>query len=642
MQINLSWENPTTGEQRSPVLHTPIAFGREFSQLPSDIDGLRTSRIQLDDGQISRFHALIKEEQGQLVVTDQNSSNGISVNGDRCQRQVIGAGDRLQIGSYIVTILQVGPPTNSSKILFNPITNIPDPHLTTPPQSLTQNGFLPAIFQNSTLTLAEVQQTGLAVDTYDYAAIGGGFGSFCWVDLLRIAGVKREQIAVLGPEKSVYGRYHQLCLNAHGPGAERLRSTSDACPDNIWGFPSYGWREASHQLLRGKMAAALKTCWQLLAEPMLDNVYGPTDGQVKAAVDREARRIGWSNMLRYALVEAIRKTDDGRYAILYNQGDRYAIVLATYIHLAPGYPAVAFLPDLQEYRQQTKDFTRVVNAYEDHDGIYEHLAQRGGTIVLRGAGIVACRVLQRIYQVRRAHPERDITVLHLWPQARSQGQAYGLTQRSVQHNYELQVWEWPKACWGGSYKMLLEASTPEEQARLLQVWEATTIPQRRDWLRVLGGGLGKGWYQMVAGKVQSVTPNLQGRGLTIYLQNVATPLSADYVIDATGIPGTVMDSNLLADLVQQYQLPLNDRGYLQVTPEFALAPLHNDRGRIYSAGAITAGGSYGPVDSFLGLQYAALCAVGNLTDDQAPGLQELNPWRSAYQWLRWLFQRPPG
>jgi hypothetical protein len=62
MQISLTWEDPATGERRTPVLNTPIAIGREFSQLPIEINGTRVSRIQLDDGQISRFHALIQEE----------------------------------------------------------------------------------------------------------------------------------------------------------------------------------------------------------------------------------------------------------------------------------------------------------------------------------------------------------------------------------------------------------------------------------------------------------------------------------------------------------------------------------------------------------------------------------------------------
>jgi pSer/pThr/pTyr-binding forkhead associated (FHA) protein len=642
MQISLTWEEPATGERRAPALNTPIAIGREFSQLPIEIEGKRVSRIQLDDGQISRFHALIQEDNGQLIISDRNSSNGIQINDQPRLRHPLLPGDRIQLGSYTLTLMQVGPPSSSSKILFNPITNIPDPHITAPGQAITQNGFLPMIFQQPLLTIADLEGTGLAIEVVDYAAIGGGFGSFAWVDLLRIAGVRREQIAVLSPEKSVYGRYHQLCLNANVSGRERLRSSTEACPDNIWGFPGYGTREAMQKLARGQFVQGVKTFWQLLAEPMLDNSYGPTDEQVLRSVDREAARIGWKGMLRYALVQSVRKTSDGRYAILFNQGDQFAIILTTYVHLATGYPAVEFLPDLQDYRQKTKDFKQVVNAYENHDGIYEHLANKGGTVVLRGSGIIACRILQRIYQVRRANLEKEINVIHIWPEAKTQGQQYGATQRSVQHNYEFQALEWPKACWGGSYKMLLEATTPEQQAQLLTTWEGATIPQRRDWLKVLSGGIGKGWYRMVTGTVQSVSPNLAGSGLSLRLDNAAAPLKADYAIDATGLAGTVMDSPLLCDLVQQYQLPLNSRGQFVINSEFGLAQMTNDRGRLYAAGSITAGGHYGPVDSFLGLQYSALAAVCDLTDSDAPGLNPVQGLRSAMQWLRWLLNRSPG
>ena len=73
----------------------------------------------------------------------------------------------------------------------------------------------------------------------DWAAVGGGLGSLIWVDLLRICGVKTDRIAVLGMEEQPYARYRRLCLNSQIPLRERLRSNSDSCPDNIWGWPPY-------------------------------------------------------------------------------------------------------------------------------------------------------------------------------------------------------------------------------------------------------------------------------------------------------------------------------------------------------------------------------------------------------------------
>jgi pSer/pThr/pTyr-binding forkhead associated (FHA) protein len=641
MQISLTWEDPVTGVHRSPVLNTPIAIGREFSQLPSEIAGRRVSRIQLADGQISRFHLLLDEENGLLVAIDNNSSNGIEINGSKQLRGFLQAGDQLGIGSYLLTIQDIGPVTSSSKILFNPVTNVPDPSLTQPGNANPQQSFLPQIFQQQQVSIDDLQATGLNIETVDYATIGGGFGSFAWVDLLRIAGVRAAQIAVLSPEKSVYGRYRQLCLNAHVSDRERLRSQSDGCPDNIWGFPGYGGREALRKMGRGQFYQGAKILWSLLAEPLLENSYGPIDEQVLQSVDHEAARIGWQRMLRYAMVQTIRQTTDGRYALLYSQGNSYAITITSYLHLATGYPAVEFLPDLQDYRQRTKDFQTVVNAYEPHDHIYEQLGNKGGTVLLRGSGTIACRILQRIYQVRRSHSQQQIKVIHLWPQATALDRTIGFAQRPVNLNYEIQALEWPKACWGGEYKMRLASATTEQQQQWLAGWEGATIPQRRDWQKMLVGGISKGWYKQVVGQVQVVTANHPG--LQIFLQADPTPIIADYIIDATGLAGSVMDSQLLADLVQQYQVVLNPHGQFVVSSEFAIDRLNNgSNGRVYGAGITTAGNSYGPVDSFLGLQYAALAAVCDLTDRNAPSLKRLTGVYSGLQWLRWMTNRPPN
>jgi pSer/pThr/pTyr-binding forkhead associated (FHA) protein len=649
MQIRLSWKDPVTGEQRSPILNTPIAIGRDFAQLPADIEGRRVSRIQLNDEGISRLHALLIEENGRLIAIDQNSSNGLSINDQPQLRGALNNGDRLSLGSHQLLVSQIEPVASTSKILFNPITNIPDPHITKPGNVSSELSFRPQIFQQQEVSLEDLQATGLNIEVVDYAAVGGGFGSFAWVDLLRIAGVKSSQIVVLSPEKSVYGRYHQLCRHAHIAAKERTRSAADACPDNPWGFPSYAAREATQKLARGQLQESLRLCWQVLAEPLFGQHYGPTDEQILKAVDREVARISWQSMLRYALVQSIRKTTDGRYALLFNRGDSYALVIAKYVHLATGYPAIEFLPDLQQYRQQTKDFKSVVNAYENHDHIYEKLSQQGGTIMLRGEGSIAGRILQSIYEVRRAHPEKKIEVLHLWPTAKAQGQQYGLAQRPVHLGYEIQTLEWPKSCWGGPYKITLADATPEQQVQLLQSWSGPTIPPAQDWHRILSGGISKGWYRQIAGTVQQVMRQSTGSSLSVMLQitpaskSAPAPLVVDYIIDATGRPGTVMDSELLADLVQHYHLPLNRDGAFPIEPDFEILSMRSqDIGRVYGAGSITAGDGYGPVDSFLGLQYAALAAICSLTDADAAGLQELSWIKSGKQWLNWLLNKAPN
>ena len=66
------------------------------------------------------------------------------------------------------------------------------------------------------------------------------------------------------------------------------------------------------------------------------------------------------------------------------------------------------------------------------------------------------------------------------------------------------------------------------------------------------------------------------------------------------------------------------------------------KGRMYAAGAITLGGPYAAVDSFLGLQYAALCSVDSLAKTKAPGLHRLNLLSSSLQWLKWVANQSPS
>ncbi len=245
LEIHLSWEDPATGELREPNLRVPIAFGREFSQMPAELQGQRVSRILLDSSEISRYHALIDWEQDQLVVIDQNSVNGIYVNANRQKRSVINSGDTLKIGPYQITLsfslntpiaastpapISAPTPTNST-IQFNPATNLPDPTLPPEPAATPLgSSFPPPIFQEEKVPVQALHATGLQVSETDYLALGGGLGSYIWADLLRIYGVSSEKIIALGLDKEPFARYKRLCLNSQIPLHERLRSNSDSCP----------------------------------------------------------------------------------------------------------------------------------------------------------------------------------------------------------------------------------------------------------------------------------------------------------------------------------------------------------------------------------------------------------------------------
>jgi RsiW-degrading membrane proteinase PrsW (M82 family) len=105
LKVQLSWEDSASGERREPRLNLPIALGREFAGMPAEHEGKRVARMLLNSNRVSRYHALIDLEEGHLVVTDQNSSHGILVNGQPQTRCILANGDILQIGPYMITVI---------------------------------------------------------------------------------------------------------------------------------------------------------------------------------------------------------------------------------------------------------------------------------------------------------------------------------------------------------------------------------------------------------------------------------------------------------------------------------------------------------------------------------------------------------
>ena len=80
-----------------------------------DLDRIRIGRegdndLVLESDSCSRYHAEILFGRGLYKVVDLNSTNGISVNGQTVQEQLIASGDSIEIGVYTlaVSIPQVG------------------------------------------------------------------------------------------------------------------------------------------------------------------------------------------------------------------------------------------------------------------------------------------------------------------------------------------------------------------------------------------------------------------------------------------------------------------------------------------------------------------------------------------------------
>ena len=72
-------------------LATPITIGREEG-----------NTIQLNDERVSRFHLKIQEDQGRVVLTDLQSTNGTKVNGEDMQLRILRFGDMITVGRSVL------------------------------------------------------------------------------------------------------------------------------------------------------------------------------------------------------------------------------------------------------------------------------------------------------------------------------------------------------------------------------------------------------------------------------------------------------------------------------------------------------------------------------------------------------------
>ena len=435
---------------------------------------------------LSRRHAQLTVAGDSVVVRDLHSTNGTYVNGDRIEQADVHPGDRIRFGPVTVELTgEVAAAGRAENIIAASAegTRVVQPagrdpgatqliRLEAEPPALaaaSERGIVGQdLLSQPVISEQQLREHGIDVEVTTFAAAGGGMGSFVWTDLLRVSGVPAERIAVIGTEQAPYARYQRLCNNSQIPPHERLRSNSDSCPDNVWGYPGYATREIWGSLRRSDFRLAGRLAWQIFGEPALTQTYTPRSGDVFRSLDREGERIGWQKMFRFGRIRAIRRSAEGRLLVIAsastaNERRHYAIA-ADCLHLAIGYPAIQLLPDLATYRETNDDRKRVVNAYEEHGHVYEQLRAKGGTVVLRGRGIVASRILQRLYEERRHNPK--ISVVHLHRSRLTAGHTYGRSRRGVELEFEFQPFNWPKGSWTGQQRRTMKLAGAEERAHL--------------------------------------------------------------------------------------------------------------------------------------------------------------------------------
>ena len=634
------------------------------------------SIVKIDEGDVSRIHCLIEVRESEVVVVDRSRA-GTSLGTVPVTRAVWDGGQSLVIPHYEIVWRRDGAarqdfepgahagderarPTQASRLVQDELSNI----FGVGSNELAKRSmaFPDTVFTGPVVDVGAIRGSGFFEGECEYLGLGGGLGTFVWIDHLRIWGVPTSRIKVIGQNAVPYANYARYCRYSQIPLHERLRSNSASTPDNIWGFPGYASRESWNGLKRGRLSE-LVYVFDVFGEPIRQS-YTPRASDVFSSIDVEASRIGWQECFLQGKVISLRKTNDGRYAVAYRvtteqaHGRRDRIMIARYLHVAVGYPATRYTPDLQDFlHTYREDKQLIVNAYERHDEIYQSLEKRGkpAIVIVRGRGIVASRILQRLREARAWN--RQIIIVHQMrtPLPPEKAERWGSARRYVSNDVEHQPFNWPKACWGGEFRRDIEIAPEVLRSKMFKSLGGTTTAPRHDWTALVREGAREGWYRKTFGNVSGMHPVGSGaeRQIVVTIERggkAVETIAADFIIDCTGLIADPEQSPFLRDLIRTYALRRNrvsgGGGEQQVTGiavtnDFEIDGLRNGQGRVFGAGALTQNGPYAPVDSFLGLQYAALRSVEALVDARAPALSRLGPFSSTAQWWKWWSGRSP-
>lgn len=84
------------------------------SRLPAVLGRGQECEIHIDDPWMSRFHCMLSENEGRVMIRDMGSRNGVFVNGLRTSETVLFSGDQLTLGLTKVSVQYERAPASES------------------------------------------------------------------------------------------------------------------------------------------------------------------------------------------------------------------------------------------------------------------------------------------------------------------------------------------------------------------------------------------------------------------------------------------------------------------------------------------------------------------------------------------------
>src|ERR1051326_3295139 len=105
LQVRLTWQDPVTSEESTILAPLPITIGRAHE-----------NTIALNSDAVSRQHAFLEYANGEAVLRDWQSKNGVLFNQQRVKRAPLKDGDTFQVGPFRFFIeVNPGAPSASAQ-----------------------------------------------------------------------------------------------------------------------------------------------------------------------------------------------------------------------------------------------------------------------------------------------------------------------------------------------------------------------------------------------------------------------------------------------------------------------------------------------------------------------------------------------
>jgi hypothetical protein len=454
---------------------------------------------------------------------------------------------------------------------------------------------------------------------------------------------------------SPFASLGNILSSAQWHGDDRMRSDSASRIDGIWAWPGYATTESLRML---SPLPVLRT----LVEPVLAEYFTPRRETVAASLEREKRRVGWDRMLhRGRAVAILRRREGGYFVFVLGASDSSGLlaIRTRYVHLATGHAGPRLAEDVAAWRSFHPESEQVVNAYESHDHVYEAAHRQGGVFVVRGGGMTSMTVVNRLL---KAAPEGGppLKVLHV-VRPNEAGHRNARVRQADHGCIAFQPFNFPKGANGGVIQAELSALSPIERAARLQFLGAPSVPRRRNWMRTRDLAAAKGRYALIPGEAVlfahlPARPGAPGERERLCFslatrdrkspdmhhdvgQDVQQDLEADWLVDCIGLRSRALDHPLVSQMASVGLLVENPSGGIHVESDFEAPSARSGDGRLFVSGVLALGSEVAAVDSFFGLEYAALRIADRLADEGF--CRRLGAFSSLRGWSRKLLGVAP-